>query len=288
MPKAIPQLTHVSIDRFGNNTTNGWLLGRPTNDHTRAHRAADGADPVRIDVWSRTQISNRAQKIAHLQRSQGSGLATALPVRTVIKDKHIVACPAQKAVISICARPVRTGAMAGDNRCPAVPTRHEPSHQDYIICRTERHTLNSALHCRRTQICHPAPRMSEQIGLEDGLDDTVDQDEKDEDCAKCLEPLGGRHIAVTPTNAHRDDSLYRSNEQHLWAGRHPPKTVSRRQSCLTRPRDLRPHTNHPCSPAQSRVRRCGKSNTSRIDCWSVKSITRRSTPVPKPPHGGIP
>src|SRR2546421_1232381 len=32
----------------------------------------------------------------------------------------------------------------------------------------------------------------------------------------------------------------------------------------------------------------GKRITSRIDGWSVRSMTRRSTPIPSPPHGGSP
>ena len=37
-----------------------------------------------------------------------------------------------------------------------------------------------------------------------------------------------------------------------------------------------------------RARKWGNSNTSRILGLSVKSITSRSTPVPKPPLGGMP
>ena len=32
----------------------------------------------------------------------------------------------------------------------------------------------------------------------------------------------------------------------------------------------------------------GNRITSRIDCWLVSSITRRSMPMPSPPVGGIP
>jgi hypothetical protein len=35
-------------------------------------------------------------------------------------------------------------------------------------------------------------------------------------------------------------------------------------------------------------RMCGYSSTSRMLRWSVSNITKRSTPMPKPPHGGIP
>jgi len=33
---------------------------------------------------------------------------------------------------------------------------------------------------------------------------------------------------------------------------------------------------------------CGNNITSLIDCWLVRSITRRSMPTPRPPVGGIP
>ena len=44
--------------------------------------------------------------------------------------------------------------------------------------------------------------------------------------------------------------------------------------------------NHICF--QSLLRKCGNSTTSRIVDLSVNSIVKRSTPVPNPPHGGIP
>ncbi len=39
---------------------------------------------------------------------------------------------------------------------------------------------------------------------------------------------------------------------------------------------------------QSSGRSAGKSRTSRIDAWSVRSMTSRSTPMPSPPVGGSP
>src|SRR5204862_3144344 len=47
---------------------------------------------------------------------------------------------------------------------------------------------------------------------------------------------------------------------------------------------------HQLSPASGRAsgRSCGNRITSRIDVTPASSITSRSTPIPRPPHGGSP